>query len=60
MKKIFYSLRKLGMTVIFGRRRKIGPDIHSTPVRIIPNGVKDTGSYALNALVFGDIRGGRG
>lgn len=60
MKKIIYSIRKLGMTVICGRRRKIAPGIHSTPVRIVPNGVIDTGSYALNALVFGNIRGGRG
>ena len=60
MKRIIYSLRKLGMNVICGRRCKIGPGIHSTPVRIVPNGVNDTGSYALNALVFGDIRGGRG
>lgn len=60
MKKIFCSLSKLGMSVICGRRRKIAPGIHSTPVSIAPNGVKDTGSYALNALVFGDIHGGRG
>lgn len=60
MKRIIYSLKKLGMSVICGRRRKIGQGMHSTPVKIVPNGVKDTGSYALNALVFGDIHGGRG
>ena len=51
------KLLLLGMTVYFCTEEVSADGIKTTHIKLNPNGVSDTGCYALNAALFGNVHG---